>query len=109
MNLRVLVSPGLYGGGAAVVVAALGYALAASQSVLLVLPAFVYTFGGITAFSLLAGTTSFNENSESPDTLVDQDELLSAPTESGGPRRLLLICFSLGLTLAGVLGIVLLK
>ncbi len=32
MNLRVLISPALYGGGAAAVVAALGYALAASQS-----------------------------------------------------------------------------
>lgn len=109
MNLRVLVSPGLYGGGTAAVVAALGYGLAASQSVPLILPAFVYTFGGITVFSLLAGTSSFNENSESPDTMVDQGELLSAPTESGAPRRLLLICFSLVLALVGMLGIALLR
>ena len=109
MNLRVLVSPGLYGGGAAAVVAALGYALADSQSFPLALAAFVYTFGGLTVFSLLAGTSSFNESSEAPDASASQDGLLSAPTESGGPRRLLLICFSLGIALAGVLGLALFR
>ena len=109
MNLRLLVSPGLYGGGAAAVVAALGYALAASQSFPLYLLAFIYTFGGLTVFSLLAGTSSFNERSEAPDASASQDGLLSAPTESGGPRRLLLICFFLGLSLAGMLGIALFR
>ena len=109
MNLRILVSPGLYGGGAAAVVAALGYALAASQSFPLALAALAYTFGGLTVFSLLAGTTSFNENSETADPLVNQDDLLSAPTEAGGPRRLLLACFFLGLALAGMLGIALFR
>lgn len=109
MNLRVLVSPGLYGGSAAVVVAVLGYALAASQSIPLPLAALVYTFGGLTAFSLLAGTSSLNENSETPDPLVDQGDLLAAPTESGAPRRLLLICFFLGIALVGMLGMALFR
>lgn len=108
MNHRALVSPVLYGGGGAAVVAALGYALADSQSTHRLLPAIVFTFGGLTLFSLLAGTTSLNENAGTADTLVDQDDLLAAPTESGAPRRLLLLCFALGLALAGILGISLL-
>ncbi|WP_232703288.1 hypothetical protein [Halobacterium wangiae] len=67
------------------------------------------TFGSLTVFSLLAGATSLNENSETPDPLVEQDDLLSAPTEAGGPRRLLLLCFFLGLSLAGVLGMALFR
>ena len=109
MNLRVLVSPVLYGGGAAAVVAALGYALADSQSFPLALAAFVLTFGGLTVFSVLAGTASLNENSEAPDAQATQDNLLSAPTEAGGPRRLLLICFFLGIALAGMLGLALFR
>ncbi len=109
MNFRVLIPPALYGGGAAAVVAGLGYALAASQSVPLPLAALAYTFGGLTAFSLLAGTTSLNENSATPEVVVDQDGITSAPTESGAPRRLLLICFSLGIALAGVLGLALFR
>lgn len=104
-----LVSPALYGGGAAAVVAALGYGLAEWQSIPLPLAAMGFTFVGLTAFSLLAGTSSFNENSETPDSLVDEGDLLSAPTESGGPRRLLMLCFSLGLSLAGIVGMGLLR
>lgn len=107
MNLRTLVSPGLYGGGAAVVVAAAGYALAAWQSVSLLAPAFVYVLGGLTAFGLLAGTSSLNENSATPEPTVDRDDLLAAPTEAGRPRRLLLVCFCLGLVLAGGAGVAL--
>ena len=107
MDLRPLVSPALYGGAAAAVVAALGYAVAASQSLPLTMPAFVYAFGGLTGVALLAGTTSINENSETPDVVASDDQLLSAPTEAGGPRRLLFICFSLALALAGVAGVAL--
>ncbi|WP_232687259.1 hypothetical protein [Halobacterium zhouii] len=109
MNLRLLVSPGLYGGSAAAVVAALGYALAASQSFPLALTAFAFTFGGLVVVSLLTGTASFNENSEAPDGLATQDALISAPTEAGEPRRLLLICFFLGVTLAGIVGLALFR
>lgn len=105
MNLRVLVSPAFYGGAAAAVVGALGYGLAVSQSFSIYLTTLVYVFVGVTGFSLLAGTSSFNENSETADPLVDQDDLLSAPTESGAPRRLLMICFFLGLVLAGLVGV----
>jgi hypothetical protein len=108
MNLRPLVSPALYGGAAAAVVGALGYTLAVSQSISIYLTSIVYVFAGLTAFSLLAGTSSFNENSETADPLVDQDDLLSAPTESGAPRRILLICFSIGLVLAGMVGVTIL-
>lgn len=108
MNLRPLVPPALYGGSAAAVVGVLGYALAVSQSISIYLTTLVYVFVGLTVFSLLAGTSSFNENAETADPLVDQDDLLSAPTESGAPRRLLLICFSIGLVLAGLVGVTLL-
>lgn len=105
MNLRVLVPPTLYGGGAAAVVGAAGFAVATSQSVSVYLTALVFIFVGFTGFALLAGTSSFNENSESPETMADEGELLSAPTESGAPRRLLFICFSLGLVVAGLVGV----
>ncbi|MCD2204228.1 hypothetical protein [Halobacterium sp. KA-6] len=93
----------LYGGGAAAVVAAVGYALAASQS--FPLAALAYTFGGLTVFVVFAGTSSFNENSATPDVVVDQDATVSSPTESGSTRRVLLICFALGIALAGMLGL----
>ncbi|MGB9965113.1 hypothetical protein [Halobacterium sp. CBA1126] len=105
MNLRFLVSPALYGGSAAAAVAALGYALAGSQSLPLTMPAFGFAFGGATVFALFAGTSSLNENAETPETVGDS--ALSAPTEAGGPRRLLVLCFSLALALAGVAGIAL--
>jgi len=108
MNLRILVAPALYGGVAAAVVAAAGYAVADWQSVTLFLPAVVYAFVGITAVGLLAGSASFNEAAEDTETHVDQDSVFSAPTEAGGPRRLLFICFFLALTLAGIVGCVLL-
>lgn len=107
MNFRPLVSPALYGGAAAAVVGALGYTLAVSQSISIYLTTIIYVFAGLIAFSFLAGTSSFNENAGG-DPLVDQDDLLSAPTESGAPRRLLLICFSIGLVLAGMVGVTLL-
>lgn len=108
MNLRVLVPPGLYGGGAAAVVAALGYALAASQSFPLALTAFAFTFGGLTAFSILTGAISRHGNAEDPEIIVTQNNP-TTPPEPSTPYRLLLACFSVALTLAGVLGLVLFR
>jgi hypothetical protein len=56
---------------------------------------------------MLAGASSLNENSEGIETINDGD-VTSAPTEAGAPRRLLLICFSLGLSVAGMVGVTLL-
>ncbi|MDH5019244.1 hypothetical protein [Halobacterium rubrum] len=108
MNLRLLVSPALYGGVAAAVVAGLGFALADWQSVSIYIPALVYMLGGFSAVGLLAGTASLNEGAESTETHVDQDSVFSAPTESGASRRLLYLCFFLALGVAGVAGGVLL-
>ena len=104
MDARALVAPAVYGAVAAAAVTAAGYALADWQSVSPYLLTVVYVFAGLTGFSLLAGTSSFNENSVSAGTLADQQGLLSAPTEAGTPRRLLLICFSLGVALSGIIG-----
>ena len=106
--VRTLLPPALYGGSAAAIVGTLGYWLALSQSVSIYLTTLIYLFVGFTGLALLVGASSFNENSESPDSMADEGEILSAPTESGAPRRLLLICFSLGLVLAGVVGVALL-
>jgi len=107
MNYRVLVSPALYGGSAAAVVVAVGYWLAIWQSVSIYIPAIVFAFGGFSVFGLLAGSSSLNEHSEDVETMADGD-VTSAPTEAGTPRRLLLICFSLALTVAGMVGVTLL-
>ena len=105
MNYRALVSPVLYGGTAAAVVAASGYALAVSQSVSIYIPTIVFVFGGFSAFGLLAGASSMNEHSEDVESHGGQDGFMSAPTEAGTPRRLLFICFSLGLVVAGIVGV----
>jgi len=33
------------------------------------------------------------------------EQTVSSPVEAGGPRRVLLVCFSLALALAGVVGL----
>jgi hypothetical protein len=104
MNLRLLVSPALYGGVAAAVVAGLGFTLADWQSVSIYIPALLFMLGGFSAVGLLAGTASINEGAESTETHVDRDSVFSAPTESGAPRRLLYLCFSLALGIAGLVG-----
>lgn len=104
MNLRYLVRPMLYGGTTGVVVAALGFALAAQLSVSLYLTAGIYLLAGMTAFGLLLGASSFNENAETPDSGVDGDGLLAAPTEAGPERRLTIARFGVALALSGVLG-----
>lgn len=104
MNYRDLVSPALYGGGAAAVVASLGYWLAIWQSITVYIPTIVFVFGGLSAFGLLAGSTSMNEYSEDIEVSTGGD-ITSAPTEAGTPRRLLLLCFSAGLAVAGIVGV----
>ncbi|SEV98717.1 hypothetical protein [Halobacterium jilantaiense] len=107
MNYRVLVSPALYGGSAAAVVAAVGYSLAIWQSVTVYMPTTIFVAGGLSAFGLLAGSSSMNESSEDIEVSTGGD-ITSAPTEAGTPRRLLLLCFSVGLVVAGILGVTLL-
>jgi hypothetical protein len=104
MNLRYLVRPLAYGGTAGAVVGALGMAAALTQSVSVYLLAVIYIFVGLTAVGLLLGASSFNENSESPETVGDEGDILSAPTEAGPERRLTLACFGAVLALAGLLG-----
>lgn len=105
MNYRALVSPLLYGGTAAAVVAALGYSLAIWQSVSVYIPTIVFVFGGFSGFGMLAGASSMNEHSEDVEAHSGEDGFMSAPTEAGTPRRLLYICFSLGLMVAGIVGV----
>jgi hypothetical protein len=104
MNLRLLVAPALYGGVAAAVVAGLGFGLADWQGVSVYIPALVFMLGGFSAVGMLAGTASVNEGAESAEFQGDQDSVFSAPTEAGGSRRLLYICFFLALGIAGVAG-----
>jgi len=105
MNVRALLTPVLYGGAAAAVVAGLGYAVAISQSFPPGLLALVFTLVGVTAVAPLAGATSLNENSETPDVVAGGEQTVTSPVEAGGPRRLLLICFSVALALAGAVGL----
>jgi len=104
MNLRLLVAPALYGGVAAAVVAGPGFGLAAWQSVSVYIPALVYMLGGFSAVGVLTGTASINEGAEGTEFQADKDSVFSAPTEAGGSRRLLYICFFLALGIAGVAG-----
>jgi len=105
MNTRALLSPALYGGAAAVAVAAVGYGAAIMELFPPKLLAFLFTVVGLVAVALFAGATSLNENSETPDVVAGGEQTVSSPVEAGGPRRVLLVCFSLALALAGVVGL----
>jgi len=101
VNLEYLVRPALYGGTSGVAVAAVGFGIADWQSVSPFLTAGFFMLVGTITFGLLLGASSLNENSETPDPLVEGDHLLSPPTSSGAERRLTVACFGAALALSG--------